>query len=224
MFTVQSGFGLEYAVRSPFFKAAGRRVLVVGTPATAKATGADFVSFAAAVDASKAGDIIELLPGQHEADGEDEEDEQNGGGVYINKAITIHGRRGDNGERPSLVGARRVLVAVNSCFIRDVTFRSTQTSAGLPGSFPTVLVCNTFHPLSNRDMFVEFEDCDLRVPNPYNPNSEGLLARVQDGAPAGRTVVKLTRCVSRRVCHTEAVQLLKDASSDIGRVLVVEGE
>ena len=219
-FTFKTGLGLEYAVRSPFFQASGGRVLIVGTAGTATAAGADFVSFAAAVRAAKNGDIIELLPGQHEAEiSEDDENAHNGGGVSVSEAITIRGRRGDNGERPCVFGSRRVLVIINSCVIRDVTFRSTQVDDGEHGFYPTVLVCNTCLPLTNIEVFVEFEDCELRVPNRYNPHSNGLLARLQNGASAERTRVEFKRCVSGRVCAANQVKLLTDAASVIGEIV-----
>ena len=214
VFSVQTGFGLEYAVRSPFFSSTGGRVLRVGVPGTAAAAGADYVSFEDAMKAATTGDVVELLPGVHDLNDIYDDDDNDGGGIYITEAITIRGVRGANGVRPLLRGARRVLVIINSCVIRDVTFQSTQSGMDY-GFFPTVLVCNVSQPVTNSELCVEFEDCELRAANAWSPYSFGMMVRVQNGAPAERTLIELKRCTVGRASRPESVRLRADAACDI---------
>ena len=224
VFSTQAGFGLVYAVRSPFLAAAGGRRLRVAVPGSAEAADADFLSFVEAVRAAKTGDVVQLLPGQHLTD--DDEEDDDGRGVYIDKAITIMGRSSVDGVRATLAGSRRALCIISSCAVRGVRIDSLQRSNAdeFLGFYPTVLVCNIFAPQSNRDLVVCMHDVDLVSPFSMNPHSFALLLNVQQGAPAGRTRVELTRCVAGRMRRCETAELVVDASSDVGPITIHEQE
>ena len=224
VFSTQAGFGLVYAVRSPFLAAAGGRRLRVAVPGSAEAADADFVSFVEAVRAAKSGDVVQLLPGRHLVD--DDEEDDDGRGAYIDQAITILGRSSFDEVRPTLAGSRRALCIISSCALRGLRIDSLQRSnAGdFMGFYPTVLVCNVFAPKSNRDLVVCVQDVDMVSPFSMNPHSFALLLNVQHGAPAGRTLVELTRCVAGRMRRCETAELVVDASSDVGPITIHEQE
>ncbi len=188
-FTHLEGLGLQYAVRPRFLRAAaGAKVWTVAAPCdtASAAASADFVSLGAALAAAAAGDVIELLPGLHRTDTDEEGAGDRASGTIVHKAVTIRGAAGH--ARPTLLAEARVLTVVNSCALEHLRLRAVPVGVAF---YPVVLVCNVHEPGHNRDVHVTLTDCSLESPH---AGTSALVARTQAGAPPGHTHVLLRGC------------------------------